>query len=319
MTEFKAQAGPAERAMPEQVFHYTSLETMTRIVDSRALWCTAIPYLNDSEERSFLLQAVKDRLPRLKKKDDSIDPALSLRTSGRDGVSYLTSFAEEQFVACFAENGDSLMHWRAYCPQKNGIAIGFRTACLRHARLAEKPLPGMLTPSISFDPVGYVDTRDKETIDKVIYAAYEEAKRYAADEEDGSRVVPPETRADSLNAHFEWALKAIACGNKQKAFEVEDEFRLLVHSMRFRENNIKFRTVTSTMIPYVIMAIPSLSERGPDYDFGNEKKFPWNAIQSVMIGPTPNMDLTQRSVEAFFALLGMRIQVSESEIPYRDW
>jgi hypothetical protein len=60
MTEFNAQAGPAERAMPERVFHCTSLETMTRIVDSRALWCTAIRYLNDIKVRTVSSTMIPD-------------------------------------------------------------------------------------------------------------------------------------------------------------------------------------------------------------------------------------------------------------------
>jgi Protein of unknown function (DUF2971) len=307
MTDFDSTVQTSVREMPQQVFHYTSLDTMMKIVATRAVWCTAISYLNDSEERTFLLDAVAKRLPLLKRSDPSIDPTLSARPLEAEDVSNVTSFADEPFVACFAENSDSLMHWRAYCPQQNGVAIGFRSTCLQEARLDERPEAGMVVPQVSFGPVGYVDTRDTKVLDNVIYAAYEVAKK---------SVTAAGTRGD-LDDHFQWTLDTIACGNKQKAFEVEDEFRLLLHYTRYRENNIKFRTVCSTVIPYVVMSVPSHSDDGAIFDF--DKRQRWNAIESVVIGPTPNMALTKRSVTAFFALAGMTVEVIESKIPYRDW
>lgn len=308
MAESSTHSNSIELDIPGRVFHYTSLEAMTSIIRSKSIWCTAIPYLNDSQERSFLLDAVKRRLPELKKNDTTIDQSLLFPRMDAADVSNATTFAEEQFVACFAENSDSLMHWRAYCPQKNGLAIGFSTKKLRQAELAETPQEGMVVPQISFGRVGYIDTSKTEEIDRVIYTAYQLAK---------SEITKETTHAYTLNDFFEWILKSIACGSKYKAFEVEDEFRLLVHNVKFRENNIQFRAVSSTLIPYLAVTIPVELNGRRHFDF--QERYPWDAVESVVIGPTPNMQLTRRSVEAFFALRGMQVQITESRIPYRDW
>jgi hypothetical protein len=292
--------------LPDQVFHYTSIDTMMKIIDSRSIWCT-LPYLNDSKERTFLFDAVKRRLPFLKQQDSSIDPDLgspSLETADLDNW---TSFADEAFVACFAENSDSLMHWRAYCPQQNGVAIGFRSACLHEAQIDQKPEAGMVVPRVLFARVEYLNTKDQALIDRVIYQAYDVAKKE----------VNKGSSWGNLNDHFRWTLDTFACISKEKAFEVEDELRLLLPYVRHREDNIKFRTVRSTLIPYVAMAVHNHSDTGVVFDF--DKKLTWNAIQSVVIGPTANMGLTRRSIEALFALRGMKVQVRESEVPYRDW
>jgi hypothetical protein len=305
------EPAPPENAQPpkppDQVFHYTSLDTLMKIINSRDLWCTALPYLNDSKERTFIFEAVERRLPYLKQTDNSIDPSLELRSLGIDDGRNVTSFADEAFVACFAENGDSLLHWRAYCPQQSGVAIGFHSECLAESEISEKREAGMLVPRVTFGKVGYVDTRDTAVVDGIVYLAYETAKREFA---------KGKTQW-TLNDHFRWTLDYIGCINKEKSFEVEDEWRLLLPYVKYRENNIQFRTVRSTIIPYVAMTIPSLGETGIMYDF--EKRKPWSAIRSVVVGPTANMELTVRSLKAFFALHRMNIEVIESRVPYRDW
>lgn len=291
----------------DQVFHYASMAAMMNIVNTRTVWCTAIPYLNDATELTFLTDAVKKRLPRLKELDPSLDriwfPAIEV-----EDAHVLTEMANVPFVASFAEKGDSLMHWRSYCPQNSGIAVGFRTECLEKADIDETPLAGMVVPNVGFGKVGYLDVRNEAMVDKIIYRAIENAQA-TFDKHSSIR--------DDLdfNQYFLWALEAIACANKHESFQVEDEYRLLLSDIRYRENNIRFRSVRSTLVPYVAMRVPGTFEGKFTFD----KSKPWDAIQSVVIGPTPNMDLTKRSVEAFFRLKGMKVDVETSRIPYRDW
>jgi len=301
--------GASPPTVPEVVYHYTSLDTMMKIVEHRQIWATALPYLNDSKERTFLFEAVKMRLPQLKADDPSLDPDLDLSFPGPTDPRTITSFADEAFVACFAEHGDSLMHWRAYCPQQSGVAIGFRTRCLSESEIAEKRAAGMIVPPVRFSKVGYIDSKDTKTVDSVIRYAYATAQKEVA------RGRFP----GSLNDHFRWTLDYIGVMHKEKSFEVEDEFRLLLSNVRYREvPNLKFRTVRSTMVPYVPLYVPGVNDQGILYEFENKQV--WNAIESVIVGPTANMDLTVRSVEAFFAMWGERnVRILPSTIPYREW
>jgi mRNA-degrading endonuclease HigB of HigAB toxin-antitoxin module len=294
----------------ESVFHFTSMDAMMNIVEDRALRCTAISYLNDSTERTFLLDAVRKRLPYLKQQDGSLDPSFSLQTIEVEDVHIVTPLANEAFVTSFAENGDSLMHWRSYCPQQSGIAIGFRTDCLDAADIDENPAPGMSVPPIAFGKVGYIDVGDQIAVDKVIYSAIATAKETLA-RNAGVRGYS----GSDVNKYFGWAVNAIACTNKHQAFQIEGEHRLLLSDVRYRENNIRFRTVRSTLVPYVALRIPGQTANGLSFD----KRLGWGAIDSVVIGPTANMDLTEKSVKAFFALKGMQVKVVRSKIPYRDW
>lgn len=295
--------------LPQSVFHYTSMDAMLNIVEKRALWCTAIPYLNDSAERSFLLDAVRKRLPYLKSKDNSLEADLSLPSIEVEDAHVATPLADESFVASFTKDGDSLMHWRAYCPQQSGIAIGFRCDCLRAADIDEDPKPGMVVSPIGFGKVGYIDTSDQTEVDNAIYAAATRAKEVLA------RYGVRNGTGGDLADYFVWAVNATACTNKHRSFQIEGQYRLLLSDVRYREDNIRFRTVRSTLVPYVALRVPGKTATGMSFD----PRHAWGAIDSVVIGPTANMDLTEKSVKAFFALKGMQVRVDRSIIPYRDW
>lgn len=54
---------PDEEIVPDFVYHYTSMETLLKIMDSKSIWATNIRYLNDVLERQHCLSAVQKRIP----------------------------------------------------------------------------------------------------------------------------------------------------------------------------------------------------------------------------------------------------------------
>lgn len=291
--------------IPEVVYHYTSMDTMTKVIESKSLWCTAISYLNDASERDYVLSAIRIRLTQLQQEGKEIRPGLTLDVPYDDGR-VVTSLAEEPFVTSFAARPDSLMHWRSYCPQQAGVAIGFRSACLRSARIAEKPMEGMVVPQLGMAKVNYVNTANAN-LDSVIA----QAAQYAELAIEKSTAKNKRTNEYFLKA-FRYGMEVIACTCKHSSFEVEDEYRLILFDVRYRENNIRFRTVRSTLIPHVAVHVPSSYEP-------NQTTGPWDAIAHVVVGPSANIDLSVRSVEALMAVNGLKVKVTASDVPYRDW
>jgi hypothetical protein len=51
-----------EQSLPEVVYHYTSMDTLLKIVATGHIWATNINYLNDVLERRHCLARVKARL-----------------------------------------------------------------------------------------------------------------------------------------------------------------------------------------------------------------------------------------------------------------
>ncbi len=290
--------------LPDVVYHYTSLDAMTTIIETGTLWCTAISYLNDFSEREIVRPAVRARLESLQKGGARVDPALSLIDDPYTHAgSRLSSFAPETFVTSFGSNNDSLMHWRSYCPQHSGVAIGFKKEALKNARINEKLMPGMVPESIAFGRVTYLKRDDWNMIDKMILLTVDYAKKTA-------KRVSTMSEPYTLSDYFSMYIDRFAVGSKLNAFEAENEYRLVLFGLFARENNLKFRTVRSTLIPYVEVFIPSTSSSANV----------WDAIDSVTIGPTANMELTSRSVRAFLDIRGAHdVKLITSDIPYRDW
>ena len=48
---------------PEVVYHYTTMDTMIKIVSSNSIWATSINYLNDVSERDHFRCLIRDRIP----------------------------------------------------------------------------------------------------------------------------------------------------------------------------------------------------------------------------------------------------------------
>ncbi len=295
------------------VYHYTSMEALLEIVKTKSLWATAISYLNDMTEREYVLDAVRRRLPSFKRSGPDGTEELFVSSVPVEDVEAITPLANEQFVTSFSSHPDSLMHWRSYCPQQSGVAIGFRTQCLAGARLDETPLAGMVVAPSTFGKIRYVDLRSESEVDGLITATLQIARsRFQADSSEKNWY----RQSFSLSDYFEWTLEAIACRSKHSSFENEAEYRLLLPGLHRRENNLRFRAVRSTLIPFVAMRVPSIAQ----LELGEwSEDVPWDAIAELTIGPTVNIALTERSIRSFFLIRHMNVTVRRSSVPYRDW
>lgn len=107
-----------ETQAPPELFHYTSLDGLAGIVNSRSIWASKISHLNDAAE--FLLTL--DRAQRLVRKLEVVgwieEELLNLLDALRHGPGNL-------FVFSLTENGDQLSQWRGYTSPGSGYSIGF--------------------------------------------------------------------------------------------------------------------------------------------------------------------------------------------------
>jgi hypothetical protein len=122
---------------PTELFHYTTATGLLGILNSRTLWATEVPYLNDASEFRYAGELFDEAVSKLN------PGTLSLsgwkRVLSIDGV--LDSFACH--VACFCEEGDLLSQWRAYGGNGTGYTLAFDVPKLRALNFdGEEPLLG---------------------------------------------------------------------------------------------------------------------------------------------------------------------------------
>jgi Protein of unknown function (DUF2971) len=317
-----AEAAP-DANEPEVVYHYTTMDTMMKIAESESIWATSISYLNDVSEGDHFRRLIRQRVPTYIRDHPSEDLSILKTFLNTPLPPVLDTFATRPFVACFSQDSDSLSQWRSYCPNGNGVAVGFRVDCLSRAFV--KPTVRELTvamelrmeqleredshvselpnrTNVTYGKIDYVDSIGVEVLDKDI--------AWAIGLSDFSPFHTP-------LGFFETLIDSVACFKKHPSFSNEREYRLVVDPFPdFRY--IEFRATRSTLVPYVPVSIRRKHSRYAE-PLVSPLAGRWDFIDRVVVGPTPNKNLSFDPVSAFFQKNGMQVEVVSSTIPYRDW
>jgi hypothetical protein len=112
------------RALPSELWHYTSAEGLINILKSGQIWSTQVACLNDTVEQRFFGDLVHAAVR--KRRAQNTDPALAVLMQVADEALANRDFSTAaHFVACFSEVEDDLGQWRGYGGGECGYAIGF--------------------------------------------------------------------------------------------------------------------------------------------------------------------------------------------------
>jgi hypothetical protein len=287
----------AAKPRPDVLYHYTSAEALLSIVSSGRIRATHIDYLNDSSEVEWMWRAVNSQLEHMKLSED--------RQRSEYAAQILEKIAERrrlnEFVSSFSENGDDLSQWRAYCPSGLGYSIGFDSAALS-------------TQWVS-DPNGGNPAFVGGSLRKIRYLGDEEASALAEELDDAMKFSPsikegfngPVSKEDVFVA----IIGNVAPSIKHPAFMGESEWRLILTKPHKEMPFQRFRPGKSAIVPYVEAIL------NRDLEFNMPAGY---MISRVIIGPTPNPELSIRALESLFKSVGQfGVQIEPSGVPYRNW
>jgi len=98
--------------MGKEVYHYTSLEVLKKILLSKTLRFTKLNSLNDISEYKFGLQLLKDKVSDFEKSNKIIN---KIDLNLFDRFSFLNSLYSLSFTEC----GDSISFWNSHYVDKN--------------------------------------------------------------------------------------------------------------------------------------------------------------------------------------------------------
>jgi hypothetical protein len=90
----------------EVVYHYTSMDTMTKIVRG----ATSISYLNDVTEGDYFLKLVRKRIRTYRATHKLEDETIFDKFLDQSDL----GFESRPFVVSFSKDADSLPQWRSY-------------------------------------------------------------------------------------------------------------------------------------------------------------------------------------------------------------
>jgi Protein of unknown function (DUF2971) len=293
---------------PANLYHYTSLDVLLKILNSGILWASNLRYLNDSSEYAHLLVVVDRRVQELLVKADG-QRAAHLALLSRI---LRKNMDRDVFAACFSTKKDDLNQWRGYCPPGLGVCIGFPSVALRAtthfaaatewvkdalqlnedallSQLGPVPVLNEDAPLSQLGPVAYL--ADDSRFDAVIEKACE----------------PPTQEFNSSPAFVGLLTASIAQFYKHDSFREEQEWRIHVGATprTGKVEGVQFRIGKSTLVPYVEIQLRS---RQPAF------------ISEIIVGPSPNISLSVEAVRALLAEHKMYdVPVTPSAVPYRHW
>jgi hypothetical protein len=281
------------------LYHYTSINGLLGIIESKSIWAANVLYLNDASELNYSLELLKDEIHKF---INGISNALSHKHIFFDRIlqdipEWITSQRFAFFVSSFSEEGDLLSQWRGYCPGGIGFSLGFQSN--RISEWCSKQRNCTLKPCI------YDENKQRKElrilIDKLVIRYEKEMTNYqqglGADKE------------IELAVDFLLGFIKIAPTFKHPKFKEENEWRIIKDIFLRSQDEpilIKYRKGNSMVVPYIEIPLPSTGE------------IPF--INKVIVGPTRDPILSKASIEMLLKSHNVKFdKVEYSTIPYRNW
>lgn len=285
------------------LFHYTSLEGLMGIIDSKSIWATNVLYLNDASELNYSIILLRKQIHNYKDNipiDGNWLYKISFFDSLVDNFNQLIIDTNILgfFVCSFSEEKDLLSQWRGYCPKGIGFSLGFRLSDLSVCAQQRKGL---------IKQCCYNEEIQISTLDNLIreisnrYDSEITSYQIGSNEQEEKKV---EIFSDILMKFLE-----LAPTFKHPKFKEEKEWRIIANrNMQSRTviQSINYRHGQSMIVPYIEIFLPTDGEH--------------LLIDQIIVGPTHEPKLSKASVEMLLKSKKVKFdEVQYSTIPYRPW
>jgi hypothetical protein len=271
-----------------ELYHYTSIDSLLGITNDKALRASELKYLNDSQEFRYFADLMRQK-------------ALAYDAKGEeretDAADQLHNWIREWFVngalifaTSFTERGNVLSQWRGYCEHGKGVSLGFEPAAI----LACAAQASFELGRCIYDWRRH-DSLATEVVDRLVKIAVKNG--------------PDATKHASqcYYSTFEAAaadIIRIAVLMKHPSFEEEQEWRCVSRPIKnYVEAPIEYRAGRASLIPYIRFPLPVINGA--------------LAIQTAIIGPSPSPDLAFSGIMGFLAKYAATGRIVACQIPYR--
>jgi len=277
------------------LFHYTSLNGVRGIIDSGSLRATEIRYFNDAAEMKHTVDQLS---PQTWFREGFGQSNPTLLNQLREWLSHRLIAGHMLYVGCFTANGNLLSQWRSYCPTAKGVSLGFDAAKLSASATRQSWRLGKCI----YDP------EEQELIVTKILDEIEDLAEKRRENTDLSKRHPTNSFHDVFE-EIEADLLLVAALLKHPAFREEQEWRLVSPVItNYVKAPIEYREGPSMLVPYMNFQLPEAPDRRLD-------------IEQVILGPTPNVNISMQSLSNYLSKSGAspRQSLASCQIPYRPW
>lgn len=125
-----------EKITPQVYYHYTSLDALFNIVESKTFRLTSLRSSNDKKELFYDIDRFLTDFKFVCEQEENVDTELCLLLLLKSIEENKTRFLKEgnakrtPYALCFSNNSDSLTHWDRYAANCTGVCIGVNLSAL---------------------------------------------------------------------------------------------------------------------------------------------------------------------------------------------
>jgi hypothetical protein len=326
----------------EYIYHYTSAEGVMGILNSKCLYATHAKFLNDYKEVVEGIDLIKSKvlniedlcskslvkyyattkgvtendsiLEGIKNEINKINPIKFLSDSIKEAV--IDNLDADVYITSFTKKRDNLSHWLTYGKSSVSYCIKFKVELIEHSDLALNRRLLSYLEEVNY--TSNIDDAISESLDQLIEDVYKQVKS-----DDSSCL---DMRLGGLLAPFILNFQVLSAMIKNSKFSSEEEFRFIIikpsnikvndidygdyfkffnihvqESSGVNESTLAFRSSRSGIItPY--FSVP----------------FDVMAIDEIIIGPCAHFEDAKKGLKYYIDSLGLDIEVTESDCPYRN-
>lgn len=271
------------KKLPETLTHYTNLNGLKGIIESRQIWASNVSFLNDRRELHFGLEATIKVIQQLATKSALSKWSKALKVASEN---LAEGNIPNTYAACFCSKSDVLSQWRGYGGTEQGVAIVFN-----RTRLAKS----IKNPKASLVPIVYGLLEAKNQITKDL----SDKLQAVQDDIEKTGDLTREQRMEEANSMLSRLLPQF----KHTGFREEGEWRIVIQQKAIR-SGVCFRVIKNVLVPYLEIDLKDSSGKLP--------------ISYLRVGPGADQELSKRSIELYLKKHGYEeVEVRVSNIPYR--
>ncbi len=267
-----------------KLYHYTTLEGLRGILNSRSIWFTHTSTLNDPLELKYGKQLILDILNEVTNNENEGNIKNLLRFLS-DTVNGFTIMTNQTYVACFCESENLLSQWRSYAAQGGGYNLGLRfqsNTKFYHALDDTEEDSYVILRKMVYD----VEEQRGLILDYIssIVTSSGDAIKYFNEHGGIPDAWASIAAMESVNILFDLMLSF-----KNPVFNEENEWRLIKgRQASYKPEHLKFRETNEGLIPYIETYIVE--------DLEGKFVFP---LCSIKFGPMLDDERSKSTLELF--------------------
>jgi hypothetical protein len=285
---------------PRILYHYTDAQGLLGMLNTKRLWATNSRFMNDPTEVDYAARVVRDTAL-----EQEAEYPSNLFKSVNRGISEVLEVYErnnDEYIACFCEEGDLLSQWRGYGAVGGGYALGFdaRRLGLSEYQTIEAPEPVLRR-------VLYDHKKQKHFVRRFVKLLldWETLRNKGAGTK--LRAIDSDDQAWHL---FNWFTSECLNCFKDPAYAEEREWRVIQYGRNTAAEKFvttHFRASRNRIVEYVEV----------DLSKSNGKDTPL-PVKVIRYGPTLDPKVTVRALSLLRTSIGgdNRIIIKRSGVPF---